>query len=123
MNGINLMVLISFDATALFTPIDPELAKKHMTILLHGLANLAKYTKIEILRIMDFSNLCLTTYFQFNGQIYQQMEPLISGLIVLQHQELLALSCTQPNTFTITTIIKNPAREHTPSTSSKELNS
>lgn len=39
---------------------------------LHTGFNLVKYIKIIIPRIMDI-NLCLTTYFQYDGQIYQQM--------------------------------------------------
>lgn len=62
-------IMVSFNVTALFMSIDPELAKESMAAVLHNSPDLAKYTKIRIPRIMDLINLCLTGYFQFDGQI------------------------------------------------------
>jgi len=62
-------IMVSFNVTALFTSIDPELAKESMVAVLHNSPNLSKYTKIRIPRIMDLISLCLTGYFQFDGDI------------------------------------------------------
>jgi len=46
-------IMVSFDVTALFTSIDPALAKESMAAALQNTPDLVKYTKIEIPRIME----------------------------------------------------------------------
>lgn len=48
--------MVSFDAAAFFTFIDPKLEKQSRTSVLHNTPNLAKFSKFEISRIMDFIN-------------------------------------------------------------------
>lgn len=52
--------------------IDTEQMKESLAAILPNIANLTKYINTEIIRTMNLINLCLTTYFQFHGQIYQQ---------------------------------------------------
>ncbi|CAH8596631.1 unnamed protein product [Schistosoma turkestanicum] len=59
-------LIISFEVTALFTPIEPSLAKETLSLLFSNDTNLPKYTKLESQSLLELINLCLTTYFQFN---------------------------------------------------------
>ncbi|KAH9581225.1 hypothetical protein MS3_00000579 [Schistosoma haematobium] len=78
--------MISFDVTMLFTSVQPSLVKQTPFLLLTNDANLAKYTKLQSQSLLELIDLCLTTHFQFNNQIYEQtkgtpMGSPISGLI------------------------------------------
>lgn len=73
-----------------------------MAAVLHRTPNLAKYTKIKIPRVVEFINLGLTAYFQFDGQIQQikeiPMESPFTGVIieaVMKHLENIILSHIQ----------------------------
>lgn len=92
--------MVSFNVTALFTSIDLELVQKIDGSRIHNMPNLAKCTSIKIPRI----NLCLIIYFQFEGQIYQQIRgtpkgSALSGLIAetMQHLETGTSPHTQKN--------------------------
>ncbi|CAH8866949.1 unnamed protein product [Trichobilharzia szidati] len=92
--------MVSFDVTALYTSISPKLAIETMQQLLYSDEN----TKTQLSTWIELIKLCLTTYFQFNTQIYEQIKgtPMgspISGLIaeaVMQRLELIALPIIKP---------------------------
>ncbi|XP_072406376.1 uncharacterized protein [Chiloscyllium punctatum] len=118
--------MISFDVTALFTSIDKTLAKETIANLLdrhNRQQNVEPINKDGILKLLD---LCLTTHFTFNTQIYEQINgtPMgspIFGLIaeaVMQRLEQTVFPQIQPklwvryvdDTFVI---IKNTEIENT----------
>ncbi|XP_072436559.1 uncharacterized protein [Chiloscyllium punctatum] len=118
--------MVSFDVTALFTSIDKTLARETIANLLdrrNRQQDVEPINKAGILKLLD---LCLTTHFTFNNQIYERingtpMSSPISGLIaeaVMQKLEQTVLPQIQPklwvryvdDTFVI---IKNTEIENT----------
>eukprot|EP00061_Rhincodon_typus_P008475 g31107.t1 len=94
--------MVPFDITALFTSIDLPLARQTLATLLKQEQHLSDTISTDnMLKLLD---LCLTTHFTFNGQIYEQingttMGSPISGLIaeaVMQRLESMALPLIQP---------------------------
>ena len=108
-------IMVSFDVTSLFTSIDLKTAKETISELLDvkGTPN-GLLTKEDIGELL---NLCLTTYFTFDGEYYEQLKgaPMgspISGLIaetMMQKLESIVLPSINPklwvryidDTFTI----------------------
>nr|VZI32590.1 unnamed protein product [Spirometra erinaceieuropaei] len=104
--GVSLLpsdIMVSFDATSLFTSIPQDLAVENIELLLRE-----KYDETEnrlrhaqIIQLLKF---CLKTYFTFDGTIYEQVKgtPMgspISGLIaeaVLQRLESLVFRHHRP---------------------------
>ncbi|BHF62379.1 hypothetical protein SprV_0200536100 [Sparganum proliferum] len=96
-------VMVPFDVTSLFTSIPPALAIDTIEGLLRG-----KYDEtdqqLKRAHIIELLELCLKTFFTFNGQVYEQkkgtpMGSPLSGLIaeaVLQRLEQLAFSSCPP---------------------------
>eukprot|EP00061_Rhincodon_typus_P002332 g17251.t1 len=76
--------MVSFDVTPLFTSIDIPLARETLTTLLKQEQDPSDTISTDnMLKLLD---LCLTTHFIFNGQIFEQingtpMRSPISGLI------------------------------------------
>ncbi|CAH8287924.1 unnamed protein product [Schistosoma guineensis] len=78
--------MISSDDAVLLTSLETHLAKETLILLLTNDTNLAKYTKLQSQSLLELIDLCLTTYFLFHSEIYEQtkrtsMESPISGLI------------------------------------------
>ena len=95
-------IMVSFDVTALFTSIDLNLAKETIADLLpEQLRPGQTLTKTSTCALLD---LCLQTYFKFDGKLYQQIRgtPMgspVSGLIaeaVMQRLETIALPQITP---------------------------
>nr|VZI50919.1 unnamed protein product [Spirometra erinaceieuropaei] len=96
-------IMVSFDVTSLFTSIPQDLAIETIELLLQS-----KYDETENrlghAQILQFFQLCLRTYFTFNGTIYEQVKgtPMgspISGFIaeaVLQRLESLVFQHHRP---------------------------
>nr|VZI31451.1 unnamed protein product [Spirometra erinaceieuropaei] len=96
-------VMVSFDVVSLFTSIPPDLAIDTLDGLLRE-----KYDetdqKLKRVHIIELLELCLKTFFTFNGQVYEQkkgtpMGSPLSGLIaeaVLQRLERLVFSSYPP---------------------------
>eukprot|EP00061_Rhincodon_typus_P006898 g27996.t1 len=94
--------MVSFDVTALFTSIDIPLATETLATLLKQEQDPNDTISTDnMLKLLD---LCLTTHFTFNSQIYEQINGThigspISGLIaeaVTQRLENMALQLIQP---------------------------
>eukprot|EP00061_Rhincodon_typus_P006230 g26652.t1 len=93
--------MISFDVTTLFTSVDIPLARETLATLLKERDPSDTISTDNMLKLVD---LCLTTHFTFNGQIYEQINetPMgspISRLIaeeVMQTLESMALPQIQP---------------------------
>lgn len=88
--------MFSFNVTTLL--IDPELVKESMALILQNTPNLtkqvrSKYSMIKILRIMGLIN--FTTYFQFGGQIYQQIRGAYIGSLLLTHIIEMVTQCLE----------------------------
>jgi hypothetical protein len=65
-------VMLSYDVTALFTSIDHATARETVEELLQNQPNSAGSLRTEnVLRLLD---LCMDTYFKFDGQIYRQLK-------------------------------------------------
>jgi hypothetical protein len=96
-------IMVSFYVTALFTSVNPALAKQTIASLLmeRRTANDARLSNASYMELLD---LCLRTYFQFNGLVYEQtngtpMGSPISGFVaeaVIQRLERIALPLIQP---------------------------
>ncbi|CAI2738282.1 unnamed protein product [Dicrocoelium dendriticum] len=98
-------IMLSFDVTALFTSISHELAKATMMELLQKQSNTTGNLKTE--SIWELLDLCMTTYFYFDGQVSQQLKgtPMgspISGLIadaVMQRLESITIPLNKPKSW------------------------
>eukprot|EP00061_Rhincodon_typus_P012790 g38739.t1 len=96
-------IMVSFDVTALFTSIDIPLVKETVATL-PVQAAMQTSSSISNDNIIKLPDLCLTTYFVFNGQVYKQINgtPIgspISGLIaeaVMQRLEHTTVPGIQP---------------------------
>ncbi|CAH8591236.1 unnamed protein product [Schistosoma mattheei] len=73
-------LMISFDVTVLFTSNELNLVKETLSLLLTNDAHLAKYTKLQSQSLLELIDLCLTTYFQFNNKIYEQIKGTPMGI-------------------------------------------
>eukprot|EP00061_Rhincodon_typus_P007290 g28845.t1 len=96
-------IMVSLDATALFTSNDIPLTKETMATLLEKAATQTS-SSISNDYILNLLDLCLIAHFIFNCQVYKQINrtPMwspISGLIaeaVVQRLEHTTLHCIQP---------------------------
>ncbi|WP_353839223.1 hypothetical protein, partial [Acinetobacter baumannii] len=64
-------VMVSFDVTALFSSINPTPAKQTIASLL--MERRTNATGLSNASYMELLDLCLRTYFRFNGQAYEQI--------------------------------------------------
>ncbi|CAH8513655.1 unnamed protein product [Heterobilharzia americana] len=67
-------LMISLDVTAPYTSIEPQLANETMSLQLTEDTTLSESIKLKCSSLMELTDLCLTTYFQFNAKIYKQMK-------------------------------------------------
>ena len=108
-------IMVSFDVTSLFTSVNLDLARTTVAELLHEHGTTGgTLEKEDICKLLD---LCLTTYFEFDGEFYEQLKgaPMgspISGFIaevIMQRLERTILPTLEPkiwvryvdDTFTI----------------------
>ncbi|VDP89617.1 unnamed protein product [Echinostoma caproni] len=97
-------VMVSFDVTSLFTNKPKQMAIESIRHLLSNDQNLQLRTKLSVDEIVKFVELCMETYFQFRGKVYQQIQgtPMgspLSGLLadaVMKHFEVKAFEILQP---------------------------
>ena len=98
-------ILISHDIVSLFTNVPIQEALSVIRTRLENDDTLKNRTRLSVDDIMDLLNfVCNSTYFQFEGQLYQQcfgtamgspVSPIIANLF-MEHQEQLALEQCPP---------------------------